>query len=161
AGVLAVEPRNAVARHAWRAVFETLHGAPGAVRPLPIAPGAWGRRAARDPYDDLRDLVDDPRPTIVDGAANRGDTVARLRALFPDGTTHAFEPIEELAHAIRARFSGDRALVVHAAALAAESGTLPFRRLKADATSSVLAPSALKRRYLGARVDVAEAGEVL
>jgi FkbM family methyltransferase len=161
AGVLAVEPRNAVARRAWRALSETLHGAPDDTRPLPIAPGAWGHMAARDPYDDLRELVSDARPTIVDGGANRGDTVARLRATFPDATIHAFEPIAALAEAIRARFEGDRGLVVHRAALAAEGGRLAFHRMKADATSSVLVPSALKRRYQGDRVDVAEQSEVL
>lgn len=162
ARVLEVEPRDAVARRSWKALFEALHPAPaGDPRPLPIAPGAWGRMARRDPYDDLRDLVAVERPTIVDGGANRGDTVARLRALFPDATIHAFEAIEALARNIRARFESDRALVVHAAALAAEGGVARFHRLAADVTSSLLTPSALKRRYHGARVDVAASDEVV
>jgi FkbM family methyltransferase len=162
AKVLEIEPRSAVARRSWKALFEALHPAPaGDPRSLPIAPGAWGRMARRDPYDDLRDLVSVERPTIVDGGANRGDTVARLRALFPDATIHAFEPIEELAQAIRTRFAEDCALVVHAAALAAESGAARFHRLAADVTSSLLTPSALKRRYHGARVEVTASDEVV
>lgn len=130
-------------------------------RALAIAPGAWGRSVARDPYADLRELVDVETPTIVDGGANRGETVAILRRAFPKARIHAFEPIPELAHGIRARFADDREIVVHGAALAAEGGTLSLRVLQDDMTSSVLAPSAFKRRHHGERVELAREIEVL
>lgn len=139
---------------------DVLRANPGE-RPLPVAPGAWGRMVRRDPYDDLADMVDLEHPLVIDGGANRGDTVAKLRARFPGATIHAFEPIPALAEGVRQRFADDERVVVHCAALAAEDGLLPFRVLRADVTSSVLAPSALKRRYNGDAVDVVEELEVL
>ena len=94
---------------------------------MPVAPGAWGRMVRRDPFDDLAALLDLPRPTLVDGGANRGTTVAALRARFPGALIHAFEPIPALARGLRARFAADPRLIVHQAALAAEEGFLAFQ----------------------------------
>lgn len=159
AEVLCREPRDATARNSWRALLQAQQ--PAESKPLPIAPGAWGRMVRRDPFADLRDLCTVERPTIVDGGANRGDTVERLRTLFPDAMVHAFEPLPALADAVRARFPTDERLVVHRAALAAHGGTLAMKRMRSDPTSSTLTPSALARRYQGARVDVVEELEVL
>ncbi|MEM7310594.1 MAG: FkbM family methyltransferase [Planctomycetota bacterium] len=147
------EPARPDARDNLKDVLHALH--PGE-RPLPVAPGAWGRMVHRDPYDDLESLVDLRAPLIVDGGANRGETVQRLRRAFPRARIHAFEPIPALADHIRARFRSDRRLSVHCAALAAENGETVFRVLRSDVTSSVLEPSALKRRYQGDAVDLAE-----
>ena len=130
-------------------------------RPLPISTGTWGYMARRDPYRDLAALLDVERPTIVDGGANRGDTVARLREYFPAAVIHAFEPIPELAAKVRARFPDDGSVIVHCAALSSRDGTLSFGVRHSDATSSVLEPSPLGRRYQGASVDEAARIEAL
>ena len=158
AKALKLEPKCHDARDNLKAVIHAMH--PGE-RPLPVAPGDWGRMVRRDPYDDLAALVDKAEPLIVDGGANRGDTVKKLRGHFPGATIHAFEPIPALAEHIRARFKNDGKLIVHRAALAAEDGQIPFRVLKSDVTSSALAPSALKRRYHGDAVDTAAELSVL
>ncbi len=130
-------------------------------RVLPVAPGQRGRMVRRDPYVDLAQLVQVEAPTIVDGGANRGDTVARFRALFPSATIHAFEAIPELAQATRNRFSTDPRLVVHSAALSASGGTVPFRILREDVMSSTLEASQLKRRYQHEASDTVREIEVL
>lgn len=153
------DPLHAQSRKNLKYILRATRASDG--RALAIAPGAWGRTTQRDPYADLRELVETPRPLIVDGGANRGETVAILRGLFPDARIHAFEPIPELADGIRKRFADDRELVVHRAALAAQGGLLRFHQLRQDMTSSALRPSALKRRYHGEQVDVQRELDVL
>ncbi len=160
ARALALDPQRADARANLRDVHRALHPPVGG-RTLPVAPGAFGRMARRDPYDDLAALIEEPRPTLIDGGAHRGHTVAELRARFPEALIHAFEPIPALARAVRARFVGDPRLVVHQAALAAEDGLLAFHVLAQDATSSVFPPSDLARRYQGGNVELRERLEVL
>ncbi len=159
AEALRLDPRHEGARASWRQLLEAAQ--PPGAKPLPIAPGAWGRMVHRDPYSDLRDLCTLAHPTIVDGGANRGDTVARLRALFPGAMIHAFEPIPALAEAVRTRFAADAQLVVHKSALTAKPGSARLKRMRSDPTSSLLAPSRLAQRYQGSRVDVVEELEVL
>lgn len=155
AEALRLDPDDATARANLRDVHRTMHP-PVDGRPLPVAPGAWGRMVRRDPYTDLAALVELERPLVVDGGANRGATVAKLRAAFPGATIHAFEPIPALAEHLRERFRGDAGVHVHAAALAAEDGELDFRVNVQDVTSSALEPSALVERYHRARVAVRE-----
>lgn len=156
------DPRHGAARANFSVVWQALHGEEN--RPLPIAPGPWGRMVARDPYEDLRELCASAGlavPVVVDGGSNRGHTVARLRQAFPESTIHAFEALPDLARSIRARFADDARLVVHGAALGAEGGSIRFHRNRSDVTSSVLTPSALKRRYQGDNVDPVEDVEVV
>ena len=142
---LRLDPRHAAARGNYGDVLRARE--PGSGLPLPVAAGSFGPMTTRDPFEDLAQLVDLAEPTIVDGGAHGGHTVARLRERFPGARIHAFEPIPERARAVRERFAEDPHLVVHQAALAAEEGELTLGVRHNDATSSRLAPSALKRRY--------------
>jgi FkbM family methyltransferase len=160
ASALRLDPDHQGARANLRDVHRALHP-PQAGRVLPVAPGAWGRMVRRDPFDDLAALLELPRPTLVDGGANRGTTVAALRARFPEALIHAFEPIPALAQGLRARFAADPRLIVHQAALASEEGFLAFQVLASDVASSALSASDLARRYQGEHVDVRERLEVL
>ncbi|HUR23447.1 MAG TPA: FkbM family methyltransferase [Acidimicrobiales bacterium] len=46
-----------------------------------------------DPYRDMRQLSINPHsPVIIDAGANVGQTVHRLKALFPSSRIHSFEP---------------------------------------------------------------------
>jgi len=155
AQALVADPADADARANLIDVQGAMHS-DGDGRPLPIAPGPWGRMVARDPYDDLAALVGRERPLVVDGGANRGGTVAKLRARFPDASIHAFEPIPSLAEHLRGRFAGDRGVSVHSEALAARDGEIELAIRSSNATSSALEPSALARRYQGAGVATLE-----
>ncbi len=129
--------------------------------PIPVAPGRSGRMVARDPYVDLGHLVETERPLIVDGGANRGDTVARLREQFPHGAMHAFEPIPALASGIRRRYPTDAHLTVHAAALSSEEGPLRFEVCDRDVMSSMLPASATTQRYQGAGAAISHTVDTL
>ncbi len=126
---------------------------PEGALPLPVAPGHSGRLGRRDPYVDMRSLLDLDAPLIIDGGANRGNTVLQLRQQFPDATIHAFEPIQELAQALRQRFPDDKKLTVHAAALSDSEGTIEFHVRAKDVMSSMLEPSETKKRYQGANTE--------
>ncbi len=121
--------------------------------PLPVAPGLSGRMVSRDPYDDLRSIINLPQPVIVDGGANRGNTVQRLRQAFPASSIHAFEPIRELAQLVRDRFPSDERLTVHGAALSDQEGPLSFKVRAQDVMSSMYEPSETKKRAQGDNVD--------
>ena len=151
AGALNVDPTHVNAAANYRDIAQA-EREPNTL-PLPIAPGRSGRMVARDPYIDLAHLLDEPAPLIVDGGANQGQTVGRLRGLFPNAAIHAFEPIPELCDAMRARFAEDSLLTVHAAALSDSEGELEFEVRAESTTSSMLKPSALKRRYQGGNVE--------
>lgn len=162
AEALARDPEHEAARANLALVSQAVHGT--AEKPLPVAPGPWGRMVHRDAFADVRALCTSAAlelPVIVDGGSNRGDTVARLRQLFPGSTIHAFEPLPDLARAIRSRFASDDRLVVHGAALGATHGLLRFHRLRSHAASSALQPSALQRRYQCDAADVTEDLDVL
>jgi FkbM family methyltransferase len=155
AQALQIDAHHAEARANLRDVQRAMHPTSDG-RALPIAPGKWGRMVARDPYDDLAALIEVEHPVIVDGGANRGGTVAKLRARFPGAAIHAFEPIPALAEHLRGRFAADPGVRVHAAALGADDGELAFCVNASSATSSALEPSALARRYQAGNVAALE-----
>lgn len=159
---LALEPDHRSAGANLKDLLQAARGAGEAQgRAIPVAPGAWGRMVPRDAYADLAHLVDLDEPIVIDGGANRGDTVARLRRIFPGGHIHAFEPNADLAAGIRARFGDDPRLVVHAAALAEQEGVAELNVFANDRASSLLEASDLKRRYQGARVDVVDRPQII
>lgn len=82
----------------------------------------------------------------VDIGANRGDVTAVLARLAPGGRHHAFEPLPDLAQALRDRHPE---VVVHQVALSDAPGTATyFRPIGADALSG------LSPRNLAARHDL-------
>lgn len=62
----------------------------------------------RDPFVDTRRLVPPQRcVTIFDVGANAGQTIQRLREIFPQATIHAFEPGNNAFKALRELFSAE------------------------------------------------------
>lgn len=159
---LARDPRNESARTNFALVAQALHGTPD--KPLPVAPGPWGRMARRDLFDDVRALCSSAaseQPVLVTTGAAQGEALARWRALFPGSMLHAFDPLPDSARAVRARFADDERLVVHAAAASTNHGLLRFRRAHAASASSAAAPTALQARYLREDDEVIEDLDVL
>jgi FkbM family methyltransferase len=144
------EPEHADARANLSAILEANRGLPG--KRQAVAAGPSGPAVARDPYRDLVQLLDVPQPTIVDGGANRGHTVAKFLELFPEAQIHAFEPLPDLALALRQRFPKAGRLHVHQAALAAEPALLSLERLANDEATSLLPTSALNQHIHGEKL---------
>ena len=66
----------------------------------------------------LAEVLDEERSLpIIDGGANRGDTGAAIRRLFPDAPVHMFEPVSVAFEALEARFRGDALAHTHRLAL--------------------------------------------
>lgn len=65
--------------------------------------------------------------TVFDLGANRGETVARYRTLFPCATVFAFEPFSACVRSLEERFGGDPAVqLVQKAVAEAEGGATLF-----------------------------------
>jgi len=76
----------------------------------------------------------------VDIGANRGDVLAAMARLAPDGRHHAFEALPELAAALGRRVP---AATVHQVALTDEAGTAVFTRAVGDEGYSSLRPAGI------------------
>ena len=81
------------------------------------------------------------RPIIFDVGANRGQTIARYRKLFPAAEIHAFEPVTEFFNECRRKSGGDAQLVLNNIALSDTEGEVVFHETIGGQTSSVLTKS--------------------
>jgi FkbM family methyltransferase len=81
-----------------------------------------------------------PGDSCLDVGANEGTILRTIVARAPAGRHHAFEPIPELAEALRSRFPG---VSVHEVALAAASGSTTFHHVVSNPSYSGLR----ERRY--------------
>ena len=87
-------------------------------------------------------------PVVFDVGANKGDTAALFRGMFPGSTVHAFEPFPETIAMLRERFGGDDAVRIVEAAVSREAGRATFHVNHAHATNSLLArPEESERFY--------------
>ena len=76
-----------------------------------------------DVYLSLRAHWPQWQPAVIfDVGANVGQTVARLRPLFPTAMIHAFEPVADTFAQLRANTAGDARVQCHRLALAERSG---------------------------------------
>ena len=98
-----------------------------------VSADAW-----RDVDIDIRRAVKKPHPAIFDVGANVGDTVKRLRALFPGSTVHAFEPGSQALATLRHNVGGDRNVVINDIALGDEAGARILIENKSTVMSSFL-----------------------
>lgn len=97
------------------------------------------RFAYINPLEDLARILDGtPAPTILDVGANRGDTVAEYRKLFPESQIHAFEPTPELVDELTARFRTDSRVKVVPLAVSSEVGTTKFYCMSENVMNSMI-----------------------
>jgi len=80
--------------------------------------------------------------TIFDVGANRGGVAAQYRALFPFSRIHCFEPLEDFAGPLTARFASDEHITVHKTCLGRSNGQSRMFVNRSKDTSSLLAPYA-------------------
>lgn len=105
-----------------------------------VRPHAYESTLATDRFAALRSFVSTPSPVIVDGGANRGQTISAFLETYESPTIHAFEPIPDLADGIEDRYA-DADVLVHRAALGAEAGTVAVNVAAKPGQSSVLEAS--------------------
>nr|WP_249419750.1 FkbM family methyltransferase [Rhabdothermincola salaria] len=92
----------------------------------------------------ILEAVVDPGDDCIDVGANSGLHTLRLSRLAPDGTTHAFEPVPDLANRVRlnCEINGRSNVVVHEVALGAKPGVaslnLPEPSTRNRGTASLL-----------------------
>jgi FkbM family methyltransferase len=77
--------------------------------------------------------------TVFDVGANRGQTAAKYRTLFPAATVFSFEPFPESFAALRQTFAGDPRVRPFQLALSDEAGTKTFHT-SADSVMNSLLP---------------------
>ncbi|MFA6286240.1 MAG: FkbM family methyltransferase [Opitutaceae bacterium] len=76
-----------------------------------------------DAFESLRSHWPQWRPRVIfDVGANVGQTVERLRPLFPSATIHSFEPVPATFAALKTKTCGDIKVHCHALALADHAG---------------------------------------
>ncbi len=76
-----------------------------------------------DAFESLRSHWPQWRPRVIfDVGANVGQTVARLRPLFPSATIHSFEPVPSTFATLKTKMRGDTNVHCHALALADHAG---------------------------------------
>lgn len=76
--------------------------------------------------------------TLLDIGANKGQFALATRALRPQTTIHAFEPLPAAIRRFEKVFAGDRKTTLHPFALAADEGEVEFHLGSRDDSSSLL-----------------------
>jgi FkbM family methyltransferase len=108
------------------------------------------RLFAYDAYASLTRVLDrDGALVLVDVGANEGQTARRMLEEFPRARVFAFEPSPETFPRLEARAKEDPRITPLALACGPTSGWVDFHMTQNHWCSSVLAPSALGKRYYG------------
>lgn len=127
----------------FRRVYERLPG-----RIQPVVSRAYRRvydtipHPTPSPFVDARKFVTENSPTIVDGGAHEGETIAILQQLFRSPTIHAFEPNPEKFAHLTSEYGTDGDVHLYNCALGDENGVAQFNVTRASYASSILEPTA-------------------
>jgi FkbM family methyltransferase len=92
-----------------------------------------------DPWEDMTLLLKDKKiPIAFDVGANVGQTVRRMREVFPTAIIHAFEPSPLIFTKLEAAVPADSSVVVNNCGVGAHDGILEFSENSASEMSSFL-----------------------
>jgi FkbM family methyltransferase len=92
-----------------------------------------------DLEQDLSLLIQNPRPLLLDVGANNGQTIAMFQRVFRTPIIHAFEPNKKLVESTLAAIGdANPDIVLNAAGLGAETGSMPFHEYVDDVLNSLL-----------------------
>jgi FkbM family methyltransferase len=94
----------------------------------------------RDPFWDMRRLIDRPDPVALDVGANIGQTIKRLRRTFPRPTIHAFEASRETFFELQHNCSSVSRVHLSNIAMGAKRSTMEFIENTSADMSSLLEP---------------------
>jgi FkbM family methyltransferase len=104
-----------------------------------IAPRV-GSNTIRNPLDDIERLSYSNSPTIVDGGANRGQTIEEFQSRFQEPKIHAFEPDERAFRKLKKGFSHLSNLNIYQQALGASNEKININMTEDTTKSSILNP---------------------
>jgi FkbM family methyltransferase len=107
----------------------------------------------------LRDRFRLSPRTVIDVGANHGDYTRAVRFVHPDAVVLLFEPIPELAEALRREFE-PQGCRVYAYALDAAHGKREFFRTQTDDVSSLLSPTPTLARMLSNGEEATRAAKI-
>ncbi|HEX7069298.1 MAG TPA: FkbM family methyltransferase [Rhodothermales bacterium] len=83
--------------------------------------------------------------TIIDGGANKGQFARAATEMYPDAQIIAFEPLPDMADALRRNLEDRPQVKVMQSALGSREGTIDFYRHRHTVASSALKPIARER----------------
>lgn len=95
-----------------------------------------------------------PIETVFDVGANRGQTIAWFRPLFPGATIYAFEPYPPAFRDLCVNTAGDSRVKAVALALGEHTGTATLFENSADSTNSLLKNAPLASEYTPAHMCI-------
>ncbi len=102
-----------------------------------LAKGEFKKNA----FDVQAGLLDPSKvKVIIDGGANRGDTLVKYLELFPSATIHAFEPFPHCLETLSTRFGSEPRVKINAKALSDNIDQATFYTNKIEDTNSLYEP---------------------
>lgn len=107
----------------------------------------FGINAERDRFADMKTLLSNPKPLIVDGGANQGLTISLFLKYFPGSTIHAFEPVPSLVDILKKKYSNRNNVVIHQKALGSKNAEGNFKVMKYHCASSFFEPTIAAKSY--------------
>jgi FkbM family methyltransferase len=88
--------------------------------------------------EDIKQLLDKQNITVVDGGANRGQTICSFRDYFSSSKFYAFEPIPKCREKINQSYANDDEVEVYDYVLGSDNKTVEFNISTRSGQSSVL-----------------------
>lgn len=119
-----------------------------------------GVMAKRNRFKDIKAILQNPNPVIVDGGANRGNIINIFLRQYAEPTIYAFEPIPAFAQALQEKYADKEKVHIFQKALGSEPSTVAFNILNAQNSSSIFSPGEWNHKYHGDRMAVAEVANV-
>ncbi len=112
-----------------------------------------GRNARRKLWPDVKMLVNNEAPTLIDGGSNIGECIKIFLDQYTNPTIYAIEANPELAQKLGDRFRDNPAITVIAKAIGSIKGELPFHIANNLNSSSFFARGVFNEKYHGTLTD--------
>jgi FkbM family methyltransferase len=101
----------------------------------------------RDPFEDIRNIVNIESPVIVDGGAHVGKSVDTFLKLYSNSDIHAFEPLPEHLAELEGNFGKNPNVSIREQALGPQNDDVSINILGSSSSSSIFSPSTVKQEY--------------
>ena len=113
-----------------------------------------GRMAKRNAYLDIRNLVTDDSPVIVDGGAHNGSVIDTFLSLYKSPRIISFEPIPDLTTHLKASYRLKQNVEIKPYVQGVDDKTVNCNITRNLGSSSTLKPSNTKGQYHGSHVKI-------
>lgn len=90
-----------------------------------------------NPYIAVKDKLKSKAPLFFDIGVNHGQTLKKIKEVFPEAIIHGFEPNAQCFKTLKESFN-DTSIILNQKAVGAQEGILSFNQYSWDALSSVL-----------------------